>query len=120
MSVPEPFTTLTLTAGATVHQVDIYAALSLSHSLEPLGGYEVLRAINGRAILQRSWQRRLVEFSGEGSCPPGFEVLDLPAEFTLSCPTLTGSPIDVIVMPPSEQTDAHGAVIGWSLTCEEV
>jgi hypothetical protein len=47
-----------------------------TESIEPIGGYSVLRMSDGAGIKQQHWERMSGSISGEGWMPPGLAGLD--------------------------------------------
>lgn len=61
------------------------AGLDLEQTYEPMGGYAVLRTIDGTGIPQRTWRRTRTVISGGGWLPPGLESIDTAAQQVVGC-----------------------------------
>lgn len=89
-------------------QVPLAAGLDLQQSYEPIGGWTLLRMMNGAAIKQQHWQKLRTSVSGEGWIPEGLQALDYSAAMTLKCvaPRALASASNVIVLPAARRADA--------------
>ena len=89
-------------------QVPLAAALGLQQSYEPLGGWTLLRTLNGAALKQQHWLKLRTVLSGEGWVPEGLQALDYSASMTLKCvaPRALASASNVIVLPAARRADA--------------
>ena len=65
--------------------IQLFAALDVDQSYEPIGGEGILRTIGGAGIKQMTWQRWRVTTSGSGWLPAGLEALDTRMQTTLAC-----------------------------------
>lgn len=68
-------------------ELTVLASLDISQRYEPIGGEKILRAANGRGILQRTWRKTRIVTSGAGWMPSGLQALDFDAQHVISCVT---------------------------------
>lgn len=66
-------------------ELPVYASFDLTQRYEPMGGETILRAGNGRGILQRTWRKTRVFTSGNGWVPPGLQSLDYTIQHAVAC-----------------------------------
>lgn len=66
-------------------ELTVLASLDISQRYEPIGGETILRATNGRGILQRTWRKTRIVTSGAGWMPSGLQALDFDAQHVVSC-----------------------------------
>lgn len=74
-----------MTDGVLTHQMTFYEALKYTQDIEPLGGYELLRMMDGSGLKQTNWVKRRVTLSGQGGIPMGMHDLDWAKPITLHC-----------------------------------
>lgn len=89
-------------------QVPLAAALGLSQTYEPLGGYTLLRMMSGAAVKQQHWLKLRTSISGDGWIPDGLQALDYSVSMTLKCvaPRAVISASNAIVLPVARRSDA--------------
>lgn len=61
------------------------AGLDLQQNYEQLGGQGILRAVSGRGIKQRTFNKLRVRTSGSGWMPSGLEEIDQDAQHVMKC-----------------------------------
>lgn len=77
-------------------ELPVYASFDASQRYEPIGGEEILRAVSGRGIPQRTWRKTRVVTSGGGWVPSGLQSLDFDAQHAVACivpETIPANPI---------------------------
>lgn len=91
-------------------ELPVYSSFDLTHVYEPLGGETILRACNGRGILQRTWQKTRIVTSGQGWLPSGVQSLDFDAQHVVSCVVAETVPASTltrsVTLPASRRSDA--------------
>lgn len=63
------------------------AGLDLQQNYEQIGGQGILRAVSGRGIKQRTFNKLRVRTSGSGWMPSGLEEIDQDAQHLMKCVT---------------------------------
>jgi hypothetical protein len=74
-----------LSDGTLTHQITFYEALNYTQEIAPLGGFEILRMLDGSALKQTNWVKHSVTLSGNGGIPLGMHDLDWAKVITLWC-----------------------------------
>lgn len=91
-------------------ELPVYAGLELTQRYEPIGGETILRAVNGRGIMQRTWRKTRVVTSGSGWVPPGLESVDNSVPLALACVLARTVPAHFVTrqatLPAACRTDA--------------
>jgi hypothetical protein len=96
----------TLSDGTYTFKVTLYEAMKYSQSIEPKGGFEVLRMQDGTALKQTNWTKNQITLSGSGGIPIGMGKLNFGLPITLSCgaPEVLKSATNSFALP-SHRTD---------------
>ena len=66
-------------------RIPLSAAFELSQTYGPIGGFILLRTLNGSAIKQQNWQKISTSISGSGAIPVGLDEIDFKLSQVLRC-----------------------------------
>lgn len=95
-----------LSDGTLTYKATLYEALNYSQDISPVGGYSVLRMLDGTGLKQQNWLKNQVSISGSGGIPAGMGDLNYSLPITLKCgaPRSIKRPTNSFTLP-SHRTD---------------
>lgn len=87
--------------------VPLLAGITLEQTYQPVGGFTVLRMMNGAAVIQEHWSKLATTVTGYGTMPPGLAALDCLQTHTLKCIRSRSifSVSNAIALPAARRTD---------------
>jgi len=89
-------------------QVPRLAGLRISQTYEEIGGFVLLRMMNGAGVKQSHWKKVRTVISGDGWIPAGLQSIDYSAPVTIKCvaPRSVYSDNPIIALPAGRRADA--------------
>lgn len=99
-------------------EIPFHAGLNLTQSYDALGGFAVLRTMNGSAIKQQNWSKLQTQISGDGTIPNGLASLDFSVSHILACGASrsVASLSEVITLPPGRRAEPDFVEKGYAIT----
>ena len=95
-------------------RIPLSAAFELSQTYGPIGGFILLRTLNGSAIKQQNWQKISTSISGSGAIPVGLDEIDFKLSQVLRCGASKGvtSSSNIMTLPPGRRSDPGFEEVG--------
>lgn len=98
--------------------VPIHAIWELSQDYSPVGGFTLLRMLDGAGVKQQHWEKIATTVTGSGYIPAGLDSLDYKTPLLMRCATKRGvssiAPTTILV-PQARRTDVDHEVIGFAI-----